>query len=45
VLYGKGSCKAKKIPSEVGEIGERTNLQHCAVDYDFTFGITIIIRV
>jgi len=43
MLYGKGFYKTNKIPSGVRGIGRRTNLQHCAVDYNFTLGITIII--
>jgi hypothetical protein len=45
VLYGRGSCKTKKNSSRVGKIGGQTNLQHRAIDYDFTLGITIIIGV
>ncbi len=44
-LYGKSSCKAERTPSGVGEIGRWTNLQHCAIESDFTLGITIIVGV
>ncbi len=45
IKYDKSSYKIKRILHGVGEVGEHTNLWHCANESDFTFGITIIIEV